>query len=168
MFNIAEIREIIELIDQSSISEFSYEHNGAKMIVKKGNVQNNTVANQHGQAVVSEEVTQQQPITVSEEKIIMKDIPKQPANTEPVAEDENIVEITSPMVGTFYRKPSPDSDPYVEIGDQIEENTIVCIVEAMKLFNEIEAEVRGEIIDILVEDGELVEYGQPLFKVKTK
>ena len=72
------------------------------------------------------------------------------------------------MVGTFYRKPSPESDAYVEVGSTINDETIVCIVEAMKLFNEIEAETSGEIVEILVGDGELVEYGQPLFKVKTK
>src|SRR5699024_11962094 len=67
----------------------------------------------------------------------------------------------------IYQKPSPESDPYVAIGDKVEEESIVCIVEAMKLFNEIEAELNGEIVEILVNDGDLVEYGQPLFKVKT-
>lgn len=70
------------------------------------------------------------------------------------------------MVGTFYASPSPDEDPYVKTGDRVEGNSVVCIVEAMKLFNEIEAEVNGEIVEILVEDGELVEYGQPLFRIK--
>lgn len=71
------------------------------------------------------------------------------------------------MVGTFYRKPNPDAEPYVKVGDKVNSDTIVCIVEAMKLFNEIEAEVEGEIVEILVEDGQLVEFGQPLFLVKT-
>lgn len=79
---------------------------------------------------------------------------------------ENLHKITSPMVGTFYAAPNPDADPYVTIGSKVKENTVVCIVEAMKLFNEIEAEVKGEIVDILVENGQLVEYGQPLFLVK--
>ena len=69
------------------------------------------------------------------------------------------------MVGTFYAAPSPENDPFVTKGTTVENTTVVCIVEAMKLFNEIEAEVTGEIAEILVEDGELVEYGQPLFKV---
>src|SRR5699024_418572 len=77
-------------------------------------------------------------------------------------------EIVSPMVGTLYSAPSPESDAYVKAGSKVETDTVVCIVEAMKLFNEIEAEVTGEIVEILVEDGELVEYGQPLFRVKTK
>ena len=77
-------------------------------------------------------------------------------------------EIKSPMVGTFYSAPNPESDPYVKTGDSVQKESIVCIVEAMKLFNEIEAEVSGEIIEVLAENGELVEYGQPLFRVKTK
>lgn len=70
------------------------------------------------------------------------------------------------MVGTFYSSPNPESPAFVKVGDQVSEESIVCIVEAMKLFNEIEAEVTGEIVEILVENGELVEYGQPLFLVK--
>src|SRR5699024_12641372 len=77
-------------------------------------------------------------------------------------------EIVSPMVGTLYSAPSPESDVYVKAGSKVDTDTVVCIVEAMKLFNEIEAEVTGEIVEILVNDGELVEYGQPLFKVKSK
>ncbi|MDP4127063.1 MAG: acetyl-CoA carboxylase biotin carboxyl carrier protein, partial [Bacillota bacterium] len=80
----------------------------------------------------------------------------------------SIFKIVSPMVGTFYRAPGEDADPFVKIGDKVEKSTMVCILEAMKLFNEIEAEVRGEIVDVLVENGQLVEYGQPLFLVKTE
>ncbi|RXY89671.1 acetyl-CoA carboxylase, biotin carboxyl carrier protein, partial [Salmonella sp. 3DZ2-4SM] len=74
--------------------------------------------------------------------------------------------INAPMVGTFYKSPSPDEGPYVQVGSRVEADTTVCILEAMKLFNEIQAEVSGEITEILVEDGQMVEYGQPLFKVK--
>lgn len=74
--------------------------------------------------------------------------------------------ITSPMVGTFYAKPSPDSEPYVEVGSHVKKGDVVCIVEAMKLMNEIESEFEGEIIEILVKNGEPVEYGKPLFRVK--
>jgi acetyl-CoA carboxylase biotin carboxyl carrier protein len=74
--------------------------------------------------------------------------------------------IISPMVGTFYKSSSPESPAYVQVGDKVNGDSVVCIVEAMKLFNEIEAEVTGEIVEILVEDGQLVEYGQPLFLVK--
>ena len=74
--------------------------------------------------------------------------------------------ITSPLVGTFYRSPSPDSDPYAEVGSRVTAESVVCIVEAMKVMNEIRAEVAGEIVEVLVENGEPVEYGQPLFLVK--
>lgn len=74
--------------------------------------------------------------------------------------------VTSPMVGTFYRAPSPDAPSFVELGSQVTPKTVICIVEAMKLMNEIEAEVSGEIVEVLAKNGDLVEYGQPLFKIK--
>ena len=100
----------------------------------------------------------------------LKPEPK-PEKTPPVEEkkeeiDKNVVEITSPMVGTFYRSPSPESPPYVQIGDRVNSDTILCIVEAMKLINEIKAELCGTIVDILVENGQPVEYGQPMFKIR--
>jgi|SRR5699024_7726719 len=169
MLKVQEMREIIRLIDQSSISEFVYENDGSTLTIKKpGEVK---------QPAVVEEVLHTKPKVeapvVQEEKKqeAPKQAPKEEAAVEASTEsedDENIVEITSPMVGTFYRKPSPESDPYVQVGDKIEDSTIVCIVEAMKLFNEIEAETTGEIVEVLVGDGELVEYGQSLFKVKTQ
>jgi acetyl-CoA carboxylase biotin carboxyl carrier protein len=89
----------------------------------------------------------------------------EPAVSQPLAE-ENLVEIKSPLVGTFYAAPSPDSDPCVEVGSQVEPQTVVCIIEAMKVMNEIKAETGGTIAEILVENGQAVEYGQVLFKVK--
>ncbi len=91
---------------------------------------------------------------------------------EAAAEESNAIPagtkpIRSPMVGTFYRRPSPDSDPYVDVGSQVDEDTVVCILEAMKVNNEIKAELDGEIAEVLVEDGHPVEFDQPLFLVKT-
>ncbi|EDS77665.1 acetyl-CoA carboxylase, biotin carboxyl carrier protein [Clostridium botulinum C str. Eklund] len=80
--------------------------------------------------------------------------------------DEEYEIISSPLVGTFYKSPSPDSDPYVSVGSKVLENDVLCIVEAMKLMNEIESTVSGEVVEILVQDGEMVEYNQPLFKIK--
>lgn len=82
------------------------------------------------------------------------------------AQPSNIVDVKAPMVGTFYRSPSPDSDPFVEVGAQVNHDTTVCIIEAMKVMNEIHAEVSGKIVEVLVENGQPVEYGQPLFKVE--
>lgn len=81
-------------------------------------------------------------------------------------EDKGIVAITSPMVGTFYLSPSPESPPFVQTGDDVDSGKVVCIIEAMKLFNEIEAEVRGKVVKILVENGQPVEYGQKLMLIK--
>lgn len=94
-------------------------------------------------------------------------IPHTPSPTPPrTEEDDGLVAITSPMVGTFYRSPSPESPPFAQTGDEVEPGKVVCIIEAMKLFNEIEAEVRGKIIKVLAENGKPVEYGQKLFLIK--
>ncbi|MFG0317489.1 MAG: acetyl-CoA carboxylase biotin carboxyl carrier protein [Planctomycetota bacterium JB042] len=82
------------------------------------------------------------------------------------AADPNVFEFLSPMVGTFYRAPNPESPPYVTTGDRVSEDAVLCIIEAMKVLNEIKAEVKGEVVDILVENGEAVEYGQPLFLIR--
>jgi acetyl-CoA carboxylase biotin carboxyl carrier protein len=89
-----------------------------------------------------------------------------PAQAETTDEEDGVVAITSPMVGTFYRSPSPEAPPFVESGDEVEVGKVVCIIEAMKLFNEIESDVRGKIIKVLAENGKPVEYGQKLFLVK--
>jgi acetyl-CoA carboxylase biotin carboxyl carrier protein len=89
-----------------------------------------------------------------------------PAAAEKASRESRGAEITSPMVGTFYRAPSPDASPYAEVGDRVRKDTTVCIVEAMKVMNEIKAEVDGEILEILVQNGEPVEFGQPLFLVR--
>ncbi|GAB3052198.1 acetyl-CoA carboxylase biotin carboxyl carrier protein [Virgibacillus ainsalahensis] len=165
MLKVQELREIIKLIDQSSIDEFTYETDGTTVSMKKTTA-NNGVQVQEKAANAIEDRTplvareEPQPTTVSQ--------PAKP-ESEPKQETPNTdydYEIVSPMVGTLYIAPNPESDSYVEQGSKVENDTVVCIVEAMKLFNEIEAEVTGEIVEIMAEDGELVEYGQPLFRVK--
>src|SRR5213596_1038266 len=86
---------------------------------------------------------------------------------EAASEDQNLHKITSPIVGTFYRAPAPTADSFVRIGSQVEPATVVCIIEAMKLMNEIQAETTGEVVKIYVENGQAVEYGQPLFGIRT-
>ena len=90
-----------------------------------------------------------------------------PAAAGPAAEGANIVVIKSPMVGTFYSRPNPKAEPYVKVGDRVDASTVVCIIEAMKVFNEIPAEVRGKIVAVIASDGEAVEFDKPLFKVDT-
>lgn len=89
-----------------------------------------------------------------------------PSSPEEPKEEGDVAAIISPMVGTFYRSPSPEAPPFVETGDEIEPGKVVCVIEAMKLFNEIEAEVKGKVVKILVENGKPVEYGQKLFLIK--
>jgi len=92
---------------------------------------------------------------------------QQPESKEAESEvAEGTIQITAPMVGTFYRASAPDAEPYVEIGDEVHPDTVICIIEAMKVMNEIKAEVEGTIVDILVQNGDVIEFGQPLFLIK--
>jgi acetyl-CoA carboxylase biotin carboxyl carrier protein len=97
----------------------------------------------------------------------MPALPSQPAAASSPADAANIVVIKSPMVGTFYSRPNPKAEPYVKVGDRVDTSTVVCIIEAMKVFNEIPAEVRGKIVAVIANDGEGVEFDKPLFKVDT-
>lgn len=169
MLKVQEIREIIRLIDQSSIQKFTYEAEGGKIKVEKND----------GQAVVTESAAPAPApapapaapaaaapaAPAAPAPAPVQEAPAAPAASEAL-QDESLHKITSPMVGTYYQASSPDAEPYVKKGDKVTPESIVCIVEAMKLFNEIEAEVSGEIVEVLVQDGQLVEYGQPLFLVK--
>ena len=161
MFKIQEIREIIKLVDSSSIDEFVYEVEGAKVKLKKnGVVVTEAVAPKKD---VAAPVVQQAASVAAPAKVEEPAVSATPTNN-----DSSLHKIVSPMVGTFYAASSPDVPAFVQVGDKVGDETIVCIVEAMKLFNEIEAEVKGEIVEVLVKDGELVEYGQPLFLVKAE
>lgn len=169
MLKVQEIRELIKLVDQSSIDEFVYENEGSKIKMKK-----NT-----GTTVTTVQAVPQAPVEVV--PVIQPAAPAAVSTSTPVqevvqetvnnaaasqADTSNLHKITSPMVGTFYASPTPDTDAYVKAGSIVTKDSIVCIVEAMKLFNEIEAEVNGEVVEVLVKNGQLVEYGQPLFLVK--
>lgn len=163
---VQEIREIIRLIDQTSIDEFVFEKEGTRLEIKRGTAKGSQISpSAPAQDAVKEPVAAVEPTTPAPAP---KPAPAQPSETKaPAAQDEESYQkVTSPMVGTFYKASSPDDDPFVKVGDKVGKESVVCIVEAMKLFNEIEAEVSGEIVEILVEDGQLVEYGQPLFLVK--
>jgi acetyl-CoA carboxylase biotin carboxyl carrier protein len=163
VLKVQEIRELIKLVDHSSIDEFVYESEGSKIKMKKNKEATVTVAQPMQVAVPAVEPQKViAPAAVQE----VPSVPQQPVKEEVQVDTSNLHKITSPMVGTFYQSPSPDADVYVKTGSKVTKDSVVCIVEAMKLFNEIEAEVNGEIVEILVKDGQLVEYGQPLFLVK--
>ncbi|TKC19855.1 acetyl-CoA carboxylase biotin carboxyl carrier protein [Robertmurraya kyonggiensis] len=165
MLKVQEIRELIKLVDQSNLDEFVYEVDDCKIKMKKNQAGVVTVSSQPAVAPVVVEAPKPQAGAPAAPAAVQQDAPKEEAAPEPIV-NENLHQVTSPMVGTFYASPSPDQDAYVKVGDKVSNDSIVCIVEAMKLFNEIEAEVSGEIVEILVKDGQLVEYGQPLFLVK--
>lgn len=164
MFKVQEIREIIKLVDASSIDEFVYEADGAKVKLKKKNGVTQVVAPK--KAVEAPAAPVQAPTPVEAPAAPKAEVAPAPAAT--VGDTTELHKITSPMVGTFYQAPNPESPAFVAVGDKVGDESIVCIVEAMKLFNEIEAEIKGEIVEILVKDGQLVEYGQPLFLVKAE
>jgi acetyl-CoA carboxylase biotin carboxyl carrier protein len=159
--DIAEIKRLVKLVEKHDIEELQVEEKDFKISISKGKKastpqQIQTPAILHPQiGSVNVDSFQHQHTDSPIHKV-----------TSDTKTDDNLVEIFAPMVGTFYRAPSPEADPYVNIGDQIKSGTILCIIEAMKLMNELEAEVSGEIIDILVENGQPVEYNQPLFLIK--
>lgn len=167
MLKVQEIRELIKLVDQSSIDEFVYEIDGSKIKMKKNTT--STVVSNVSPVVPETAIVQAAPVTtVQTAPPTVQEVTQETANSEVSSQTNtaNLHKITSPMVGTFYSSPTPDANNYVKAGDKVSQDSIVCIVEAMKLFNEIEAEVNGEIVEVLVKNGQLVEYGQPLFLVK--
>lgn len=162
---IGEIRELIRLLDETSLSEVKIETDDMKLLLKKGGAE---VAATPAPAQVAQPVSSAPAVAAP---AVSAAVPEQPAQApvqpaQPAEDESGIHVITAPMVGTFYRAPTPDADPYIAKGDKVNNKTVVCIVEAMKLMNEIEAEVEGEVVDIMVENGQLVEYGQPMFKIK--
>ncbi|MCL6445546.1 MAG: acetyl-CoA carboxylase biotin carboxyl carrier protein [Alicyclobacillus sp.] len=173
MFKIGEIRELIRLLDDTSIHELKVESDGVKLQIKKADPATPAPAPAPVAAPTTAATafypapTFQVPaagatatINAGEPSAAATTATSEPA----IAADVHT--ITSPMVGTFYRAPSPEAPPFVEVGSKVSEKTVVCIVEAMKLMNEIEAEVKGEVVEILAENGQLVEYGQPLFRIR--
>lgn len=164
--NNKEIQNLIKIISDSNLSEFKLEDGDFKMTIRTNEY--NKYVNRPVQASspismpsTTQLVTEQQQVQVTENPTI--------ANTVETGEvDSGLLEIRSPIVGTFYRSPSPDKEAFVKVGDLVEPNTVVCIVEAMKLFNEIEAEVKGKIVDVLVEDSSPIEYDQVLYLVDPK
>lgn len=151
--NFKEIKELIDILDQSSLTEINIENKGSKITLKK----EKEVITQQATAASVQPVTQAQSVPAPAHEGETTDAP---------TASDNLKTINAPMVGTFYKAPSPEESPYVKVGDKVTADSTVCILEAMKLFNEIQAEVSGEIVEVLVEDGQMVEYGQALFKVK--
>ena len=147
----SEIKKIMKDMEESSLAELSIEFpDGTKVSVKNKVTEFENVSPKRV-SCESREIVKE--VTVDNQREIKKS-------------EENLQVVTSPMVGTFYLKPSPNAENYVEVGKNVKKGDVLCIIEAMKLMNEIEAEFDGKIKEILVKDGEMVEYGKPLFVIK--
>lgn len=161
--NQKEIQDLIKFVSKSGVTEVEIEKKDFKIIIKAENKQSSK----------KEEVVYiQQAAPQVQQQLPQAAMPAAPApqpaadnNPAPAAEENNYVTVKSPMIGTFYRAPSPDKPVFVEVGDTIKAGDTVCIIEAMKLFNEIESEISGKIVKVLVDDATPVEYDQPLFLV---
>lgn len=149
--NLKELKEIINLMKEHGLTELEIEKEDCKIRLKKSN----------GQFVASEEVYTQ-PRMAAAPQVAQAQSPAQP--TQPVANANEIL-VRSPMVGTFYSAPAPDQPPYVNVGSTVKNDDVLCIIEAMKLMNEIKSEISGRIVEMLVENGTPVEFDQPLFRV---
>ena len=152
---IKEIQNLIKFVAKSGASEVKLEMEDVKITIKTNDGSQPVVIQE--KPVLPQQVIQTQPVSPE---------PSEPPTTKAdVEEDSNYITIKSPIIGTFYRKPSPDKPNFVEVGDSISEGSVLCVIEAMKLFNDIESEVSGKIVKILVDDSSPVEFDQPLFLV---
>jgi acetyl-CoA carboxylase biotin carboxyl carrier protein len=149
------IKKLIKLLDESSLADLELEEEGIKIRLSKPRPK-----------IVPNAQNIPFPVMNTSTIPVEKAEPEKVQKPEDEISPENTVEIKSPMVGTFYRAPSPEADPYVNVGSSVKEGMVLCIIEAMKLMNEIESEVSGKILKILVENGQAVEYDQPLFLVE--
>ena len=165
--NMAELRELITLIQKNGFAEFEIEREGFRLHVRRDlQTAPDVGANSSGAASPSPaESAAAIGLVGSPAKTATPEHPGARAKTA-AADDQDLHIIPSPIVGTFYRAASPNADPFVKIGSQVEPDSIVCIIEAMKLMNEIQAETNGEVVKIYVENGQPVEYGQPLFGIR--
>jgi acetyl-CoA carboxylase biotin carboxyl carrier protein len=162
--DLKQIKQIIELMKRSELTEFAVEEEGFKLKIRRGTT---------GLPIVSTGRGSNPPFLPADTNppVPLPSTQSTPAaasagGTTPPREEPGVTYIKSPMVGTFYRAASPESKPFIDVGGKVTENTVVCIIEAMKIMNEIQAEAKGAVLEVLVENGQPVEYGQRLFKVK--
>ena len=154
--DIKEIQNLIKFVAKSGASEVKLEMDDIKITIKTGGEPHAEPTTYVQQIPVSAPAVAQAPVAQA---------PETPVASAPAPDNSKYITIKSPIIGTFYRKPSPDKPVFVEVGSTIKEGDVLCVIEAMKLFNEIESEVSGKIVKILVDDSSPVEYDQPLFLV---
>jgi len=153
------LQKIIKMLDQSNIAEIEIEEEGTKLKLSKPK---SKVLATSSQLVQHTQNINEQPLQNIQSTL------EKPKSEEKLKDElgENVYEVRSPMVGTFYKSPSPDAEAYVKPGDSVKAGTVICIIEAMKLMNEIECEVSGKVIKLLVDNGTAVEYDQPLMLIE--
>ena len=165
--NMTELRELVALITENGLTLLELEREGFRVKIGRGPIISDEAAN--ALAAANDRQLGAAPLAVpAPVQSIPSTVPTHPGAQaeEAASEDQGLHLIKSPIVGTFYRSPSPTADSFVRIGSQVEPATVVCIIEAMKLMNEIQAEATGEVVKIYVENGQAVEYGQPLFGIR--
>ncbi|WNS44344.1 acetyl-CoA carboxylase biotin carboxyl carrier protein [Paenibacillus sp. MMS20-IR301] len=170
MFKLSEIKELIKLLDQtSSVHELEIESEGMKLAIRKPD------RPEADGTVIHQAAPYAYPFTPAPQPQSLQHVAPPVVSEAPAAAQQSqssaegaLHKIVSPMVGTFYSAASPETPSFVNVGDRVNEKSTVCIIEAMKLMNELEAEVKGEIVSVLAENGQLVEYGQPLFLVRAE
>ncbi len=163
--NLTEIQELIKFVSKSGVTEVEIEKKEFKIIIK---------ADKKSAAVAPQAIQVAMPAVqhiaaapaIAPAPIAAAPAPAAPVAATPAADDSKLITIKSPMIGTFYRSSAPDKPSFVNVGDDVKAGKVICIIEAMKLFNEIESEVNGKIVKVLVDDASPVEYDQPLFLVE--
>jgi acetyl-CoA carboxylase biotin carboxyl carrier protein len=160
--DLKQIKQIIELMKRSELTEFAVEEEGFKLKIRRGSTGLPIVSTGRGSNAPFPSLDVSAPALASAPGVT----PSAPNSGGVSADEAGVTYIKSPMVGTFYRAASPESKPFADSGTKVVENTVVCIIEAMKIMNEIQAEAKGTIVEVLVENGQPVEYGQRLFKLK--
>ena len=150
--DIKEIKELLELIQDSGIEEFEMEKSGVRLRIRNSQPAHLSAGSA---AIASPAVVAGAPQAAAAQAAAPAEEP-----------EEDLYVFKAPIVGTFYLTPKPDAEAFVQVGDYVTKNSVVCIIEAMKIFNQIESDVSGEIVSILVENGQPVEYGEPLFKIR--
>ena len=161
--DLKELKEILQILEEKEITEFELEEEGMKLRIRKAAAS----ANHSGGPVAPLHVVSALPANAAAAAAPAPVLAPAPASPAPAAEAEaGLVLVKSPIVGTFYRAPDPNSPPFVNVGDRVRVGQVLCIIEAMKLMNEIEAEVAGEVAKVHHESGQPVQYGDPLFTVR--
>lgn len=158
--DIREIQDLIKFVAKSGVSEVELETEGFKLTVKAAN------SGKNAKETIVYQMPPEAPQAVQQAPIAAPPAPSAPAPAAQQQEDSNLITIKAPMIGTFYRSSGPDKPTFVNVGDEIAPGKVICIIEAMKLFNEIESDIKGKIVKVLVDDASPVEYDQPLFLVE--